>query len=143
MLQGSLVDLNRPSLGMTLLNQTATNLPVWSYDHSPNDMCYPFLGLASIPRLDNLRSGSATIDSRMSTSVSNFQYTGSFWMRLQPGMQASSSYSSSSAFFILSDSFALWFSGPQTIRIYFFAIRAFEERFSDEIFFPMNQWFNL
>ena len=58
-----------------------------------------------------------TIDSRMNLAASTYQYTASLWIKTLPGIASSTTFNSSLSFFSLNNSFHLWFSDANNVRL--------------------------
>ena len=84
---GSLADLFRITQSSSLVSSDNT-YPTWQYDTFSNDMCEIFMNYTILPKIDyriNSLKPTSTIDSRLQT-VTNFEYSGSFWMKTMDGI---------------------------------------------------------
>ncbi|CDW77409.1 UNKNOWN [Stylonychia lemnae] len=141
---GSLQDFTRPTNFATLVSLTSTVLPTWSYENAPNDICYAqFGGVAQLPSLDNQQTSYTSIDSRMKTTLLQFQYSTSIWMRIRQNQTTSTSFSTSTFITQLRGVFSVWMSGTNLMRIRVHASTDSNSKDTNAFYVPYNEWFNL
>eukprot|EP00347_Sterkiella_histriomuscorum_P023063 403336096 len=142
--KGSLIDVTRNTMLATTVQMISTQTPKLSYDTLSNDICYPYFGnIIKLPQLDSLTTINTTIDSRMRTNMTAFQYSGSFWIRAKAGITASASYNANLVIFQLKGVFSLWFTSTNFIKMRIHATKAENERDSTGIYIPLDEWINV
>eukprot|EP00347_Sterkiella_histriomuscorum_P002273 403368790 len=144
--RGNLNDsIRHNSTGILQQLPNTQSLPIWNYDFTANDMCYPFFNTANIIKFsgNNSQIINGNLDSRMSLTTANYQYTSSFWIKTQPGIITNATFNQSLAFLTLQNVFSLWFTDPNNIRLFINSTNSPQIRYSADNFVPMNQWANI
>lgn len=118
--QGSLGEAFRSSMGSFVMLKS-TSLPLASYENVPNDICYPFINTASLPKLTFQNTVNYVLDSRFRRSQQNYAYTFSLWYKLDSVQfyDPSPFTGNTKSIFGLDGVLQLWFPDQNHFQVYF------------------------